>query len=212
MTGRKAVIAGIGATEFSKNSGRSEQRLAAEAILGACRDANVDPHEIDGLVTFTMDNNRAPAVGRMLGLTSVRLIAETMGGGGGGCGTVALAVSAVEAGVAEVVICYRAMNERSQQRLGQARAAAWDPHGLATTADLEAGWNAPHGLATPAAYMALNARRYMHECGATSEDFGQVAVASRAWGATNPAAWFYERPITLEDHQNSRVVADPIRL
>jgi acetyl-CoA acetyltransferase len=209
---RGAVIAGIGATEFSKDSGRSEQRLAAEAILSACRDARVDPHEVDGLVTFTMDNNRAPAVARMLGLRSVTLIAETMGGGGGGCGTVALAVSAVEAGVAHTVVCYRAMNERSQQRLGQARAAVWDPNGLATSNDLEASWNAPHGLATPAAYMALNARRYMHEYGATSEDFGRVAVASRAWAATNPTAWFYQRPITLEEHQQSRLVADPIRL
>lgn len=41
MTGLsgKAAIAGIGATDFSKNSGRSELRLAAECVLDALDDA-----------------------------------------------------------------------------------------------------------------------------------------------------------------------------
>ena len=56
------------------------------------------------------------------------------------------------------------------------------------------------------------ARRYMHDYGATSEDFGPVAVADRRHAATNPAAWFYERPITLADHQASRWIVEPLRL
>ena len=56
------------------------------------------------------------------------------------------------------------------------------------------------------------ARRYMHQYGATSEDFGRVAVVARKHAANNPAAWFYERPITLEDHQNSRWIAEPLHL
>jgi acetyl-CoA acetyltransferase len=56
------------------------------------------------------------------------------------------------------------------------------------------------------------ARRYMHTFGATSADFGLVAVADRKHAATNPRAWFYERPITLEDHQTSRPIVDPLRL
>lgn len=39
----KAVIAGIGATDFSKNSGRSELRLAAEAVTAALDDAGLPP-------------------------------------------------------------------------------------------------------------------------------------------------------------------------
>jgi len=53
----KAAIAGIGATEFSKNSGRSELRLAVEAALAALADAGIDPAEVDGMSTYTMDNN-----------------------------------------------------------------------------------------------------------------------------------------------------------
>jgi acetyl-CoA acetyltransferase len=68
------------------------------------------------------------------------------------------------------------------------------------------------GLATPAATVAMVARRYMHAYAATSEDFGRVAVADRRHAATNPHAWFYRKPITLAEHQASRWIAEPLRL
>jgi acetyl-CoA acetyltransferase len=52
----------------------------------------------------------------------------------------------------------------------------------------------------------------MHVYGATSADFGRIAVADRKHAATNPAAFFYGKPITLDDHQNSRWIAEPLRL
>jgi acetyl-CoA acetyltransferase len=73
-------------------------------------------------------------------------------------------------------------------------------------------WLNPYGLLTPAAQEAFLARRYMHRYGATSADFGAVSVLSRRYAATNPKAWFHGRPITLEDHQNSPMIADPLRL
>ena len=45
----KAAIVGIGETEFSWDSGRSEIQLACEAIKAACDDAGISPHQIDGL-------------------------------------------------------------------------------------------------------------------------------------------------------------------
>jgi acetyl-CoA acetyltransferase len=68
------------------------------------------------------------------------------------------------------------------------------------------------GLGTPAATVAMVARRYQHTYGATSEDFGRIAVADRRHAATNPNAWFYQRPITLAEHQASRWIAEPLRL
>ncbi len=56
------------------------------------------------------------------------------------------------------------------------------------------------------------ARRYMSVYGATSEDFGRVSVADRKHAATNPAAWFFGKPISLEDHQRSRYIVEPLRL
>ncbi|MBV9665284.1 MAG: lipid-transfer protein, partial [Actinobacteria bacterium] len=65
---------------------------------------------------------------------------------------------------------------------------------------------------TPASWVAMFARRYMHQFGVKSEHFGHVAVADRKHAATNPAAWFYEKPITLDDHQNSRWIVEPMHL
>ena len=66
-----------------------------------------------------------------------------------------------------------------------------------TTNRAEQAMNKPF---TPASTVAMVARRYMHEFGATSEDFGRVAVTMREHSATNPHAWFHGRPITLEEH------------
>ena len=44
ISGRAAIV-GLGATEFSKNSGRTELRLAMEATLAALADAGIDPRE-----------------------------------------------------------------------------------------------------------------------------------------------------------------------
>jgi acetyl-CoA acetyltransferase len=205
-----AAVAGVGTTDFSKQSGRSELRLAVEASLAALADAGLAPAQVDGLVTFSMDNNDEQAVARNLGLQAVTWFGRTSAGGGGGPGTVAMAAAAVLAGKAKTVICYRAMNERSQQRFGQP--AGYSGTGLASSWMIDASWTSPFGMATAASFMAQSARRYMHQYGATSEDFGRQAVVQRQYAIKNPNAYFYERPMTLADHQASRMIADPLHL
>ena len=205
----KTSIVGIGATEFSKDSGRSELRLAAEAVRAAIADAGLQPADVDGLVTFTQDNNTEAAVAREVGIPSLSFFSRIHYGGGAACATVQQAAMAVATGVADVVVCYRAFNERSGQRFGQVMSnLAFAP----TSSGVDAGWVYPMGLSTPAAWVAMAARRYMHEYGATSEDFGRVAVAVRKAAATNPNAFFYQRPITLAEHQASRWIAEPLHL
>ena len=206
---RTAAIAGIGATEFSKNSGRSELRLAAEATVAALADAGLSASEVDGLVTFTMDSNAEIALARELGVGELRFFSQVGYGGGAACGCVHQAVLAVAAGAAEVVVCYRALNERSGRRFGQVSVSAVT---MPTSSGIDNGWHYPMGLSTPAATVAMAARRYMHAYGAASEDFGAVAVADRRHAAANPDAWFYQRPITLAEHQASRWIAEPLRL
>lgn len=204
-----AAIVGIGATEFSKDSGRTELRLAAECVRAAIADAGLSPSDVDGLVTFTMDTNSEIAVAREVGIPSLSFFSRINYGGGAACATVQQAAMAVATGVASVVVCYRAFNERSGQRFGRVQAgAAAQP----TSTGVDNGWHYPMGLGTPAATVAMFARRYMHEYGATSEDFGRIAVIDRKHAATNPRAWFHGRPITLEDHQSSRWIAEPLRL
>ncbi len=211
MTGlsRKAAIVGIGATDYSKDSGRTELRLAAEAVSAALADAGLTPADVDGLTSFSMDSNRATAVARSIGIGNLKFFSLIDFGGGAACATVQQAAMAVATGVADVVVAYRAFNERSATRFGQVSTAL---AGAPTSAGADASWSYPHGLGTPAGQVAMVARRYMHVSGATSADFGRVAVADRKHAAVNPVAFFYGKPITLEDHQNSRWIAEPLHL
>ncbi|MBB1057918.1 lipid-transfer protein [Dietzia sp. B19] len=205
----KAAIVGIGATDFSKDSGRSELRLAAEAVRTAVADAGLQPSDVDGLVSFTMDTNTEIAVARAAGIGSLNFFSRIHYGGGAACATVQQAAMAVATGVAEVVVCYRAFNERSGMRFGQVNSALVQQVNSSGT---DNAFSYPHGLSTPAGFVAMVAQRYMHEYGATSEDFGRVAVVDRKHAAVNPAAFFHGKPITLDDHQNSRYIAEPLHL
>ena len=73
FTGTTAIV-GIGATEFSKESGRSELRLAVEAVDLALRDAGIEPDEVDGLVTFSSDTNPEIEIARSLGIGRADLL------------------------------------------------------------------------------------------------------------------------------------------
>lgn len=213
MLSGKAAIAGIGATDFSKDSGRSELRLAAEAVLDALDDAGLAPSDVDGLVTFTMDSNTEQAVARAAGIGELKFFSQIHYGGGAACATVQQAAIAVATGVADVVVAYRAFNERSGMRFGQVQTAlAGSVGATANSTQADNAFSYPHGLSTPAAQVAMIARRYMHMSGATSRDFGAISVADRRHAAKNPKAYFYEKPITIEDHQNSRWIAEPLRL
>jgi acetyl-CoA acetyltransferase len=208
LSGR-AAIAGIGATEFSKDSGRTELQLACEAVSAAIADAGLSPADVDGMVTFSMDTNDEIEIARSVGIGDLTFFSRIPHGGGAACATVGQAAMAIATGVAKVVVVYRAMNERSWTRFG---AGVQDRPTTAFSGEVHFGWYTPFGLLTPAHWVAMHARRYMHEYGVTSEDFGRVTVADRRHAANNPAAFFYQRPITLEDHQASRMIVDPLHL
>ncbi|MFZ3595810.1 lipid-transfer protein [Streptomyces sp. BH104] len=205
--GGKAAIVGIGATEFSKDSGRSELKLAVEAVHAALDDAGLSPSDVDGLVTFTMDTNPEITVAQAAGMGELSFFSRVHYGGGAACGTVQQAALAVASGVADVVVCYRAFNERSGRRFGSGV-----QHREPSAEGAALGWNLPFGLLTPASWVAMAAQRYLHTYGLTPEAFGHVAVTDRKYAATNPAAYFYEKPITLADHARSRWIVDPLRL
>lgn len=208
LSGKTAIV-GIGQTEFSKKSGRSELRLAVEAVSAAIADAGLRPDEIDGLTTFTHDSSQETDIARSLGMGNLTFMSRVHYGGGAACAVVLQAVMAVVTGVAKNVVVYRAFNERSGRRFGAGQRG--QPTGNGSD-QIAMSWVLPFGLLTPASWVAMFARRYMHEFGATSEDFGRVSVVSRRYAATNPRAWFYGRPITLEEHQASPWIVEPLHL
>ncbi|MGI5368883.1 lipid-transfer protein [Streptomyces iakyrus] len=205
--GGRAAVVGAGATAFTKDSGRSELRLAVEAVRAAIADAGLTPADVDGMVTFTMDTSPEITVAQAAGIGELSFFSRVHYGGGAACATVQQAALAIAAGVADVVVCYRAFNERSGRRFGSGVR-----HREPSAEGAALGWSLPFGLLTPASWVAMAARRYLHTYGLTPEAFGHVAVTGRKYAATNPAAHFHGRPITLADHAASRWIVEPLRL
>ncbi len=203
----RAAIVGIGQTEFSKHSGRSELQLACEAVKAALDDAGLSPADVDGLTTFTMDSNDEIEVARAVGIGDLTFFSRVPYGGGAAIGVLQQAVMAVATGVAETVVVYRAFNERSGRRY-----SAGISEGIVTADLIHWSWYLPFGLLTPASWVAMFAQRYMHETGCTSRDLAQVAVSTRKHAINNPAAFFHGVPLTIDEHQASRWIAEPLRL
>ena len=203
----KAAIAGIGLTEFTKRSGVSELSLAAQATLRACDDAGISPSEIDGFVSYTLDSTDEIELARTVGAGDLKLFTKVNYGGGAAVGTILHAVMAVATGVANNVICFRAMNGRSGQRMGQGVS------GQIVSSDLvHWSWYMPYGMLTPGSWVAMIANKYMKRYGVTSEDLGRVAISQRNYAQTNPRAAGFGKPLTMEEYLASKVIADPLRL
>jgi acetyl-CoA acetyltransferase len=202
-----AAIAGIGQTEFSKNSGRSELQLACEAVKAAIEDAGLRPSDVDGMTSFTLDTTDEIEIARTLGIGELSFFSRTPHGGGAALGIVHQAAMAVATGAARHVVCYRSLNGRSGQRYSEGVSGD-----LITSDTIHWSWYMPFGLMTPASWVAMFTQRYMHETGTKSTDLAQVAISTRRHAVRNPAAFFYGKELTLEQHQSSRMIVDPLRL
>ena len=203
----KTAIAGIGLTDFSKNSGVSELSLAAQCIVAACEDAGVDPSEIDGLVSYTLDSTDEIEVARAVGAGDLSFFSRINYGGGAAVGTIAQAAMAIATGQAETVVCWRAMNGRSGQRMGQGVS------GNIISSDLiHWSWYMAYGMLTPGSWIAMIANKYMNTYGVTREDLGKIAISQRNYALNNPRAFGYGKPLTMEEYLGSKMIADPLCL
>jgi len=199
----KYAIAGIGYTDFTSNSGTTVLNLALQACRNAVLDAGIDMSEVDGVVSFNFgDSVPSIAVATGLGLPAARYAVEFSSGGNAANLIVQTAAAAIEAGLAKNVLCFRAMNGRSGFRLGGGR----DLNSRGITQ-----YTAPFGWITYPQAMAMWCRRHMIKYGTTSEQLGTVAVTFRRNAQLNDRAMM-RTPITLADHQASRMIVDPFHL
>ncbi|HVA09013.1 MAG TPA: lipid-transfer protein [Acidimicrobiales bacterium] len=199
-----AAIVGIGQTEFAKQIDRSEAELACEAVVAALRDAGIDPSEVDGLSSFTMETTDEVTLAKNVGMGDITFFSRVGYGGGAGCATIGHAAMAVATGQANVVVAWRSRKRGART----ARLWASAPSGL----PIQAQWTRPFGLLRPVDEVAMLARRYMHEYGATREHLAEVATAVRAHANRNPAALMYDKPMAVDDYMAARWISEPLCL
>ena len=197
------AVCGVGESDWSRASGRTTQTLALEAVEAAVSDAGLEVSDVDGLLCYGEGDSVDPAdLASALGIR-LNYHGFFVGGGSSPELLVSTAGAAIQAGLAETVVCYRAMNGRTGLRIG----ADLDK------VDLPRGeFLMPYGFFNGAQMFALMARRHMHEYGTTREQLGQVALTFREHANRNPNAVMHGRALDMETYLNARLIADPFRL
>lgn len=200
----QGAITGIGETAYLRASPSSAFELQIEASLAAIRDAGLNPKEIDGIIPIGITGAPAEAFVTNFGIPDLRFSALTPMGGASGIAAIQCAIAAVTTGVCNHVLIAAGRNVSSGAKAG-VRIHQMPQFHLVTEFEL------PQGAVAPAQLYAPMARRHMELYGTTTRQFAEVAVTIRDHALLNDNA-VMKKPITVEDHQTARMIADPFRL
>jgi len=201
------VVAGIGETTYYKHSQSPDPEfvLALKAIIAACEDAGISPKEIDGFASYSNDRNEPSRIAAALGIPDLKFSnMQWGGGGGGGSGAIGNASAAIHAGLADVVVVFRALAQGQFARFGQGNVGA--------TVSGEVAFNAPYGVMSPAQKYGMRNMRFNHDHGVERSALRAVSMASYYHAQKNPRAVMNGRPLTEEGYDNSRWICEPYRL
>lgn len=208
MSGDAVVLAGIGETKVGKLPGRTSVGLQAEAVVRAVRDAGLSLSEVDGLLNLgpyvQPSSMFATTLAEYLGLKPTFTATIDVGGTVTGMTMIQNAIWAIEAGQCEVAVCTFGENALTGRATGV--------QGLKMD-NLLGGeeWEEPFGVQGMVIPYALLAQRYRDLHGAGDEDFGAVAMLTRAHALLNDNAQM-TKPMSMEDYAASRMIATPLRL
>jgi acetyl-CoA acetyltransferase len=202
----KACVTGIGETSYMRGSTQTAFELQIEASLKAIADAGLDPKQIDGVIPIGIVSATAEDFIDNFGIPDLRFSALVPHGGASPVMALQCAAAAVAAGLCNhVLIAFgRNVTGASATKAG-ARIHTMPQFHYVTEFEY------PIGNAAPAQIYAPMAQRHMAMYGTKVSHFGEVAVAHRQHALLNDNA-VMKKPMTLQDHANSRMIADPFRL
>lgn len=200
----RAALTGIGETAYTKGSGKTAIALQMEASLAAIADAGLGPRDIDAVIPYAAGAAVAEDFVTNFGIEDLRYSATTPMGGASPVAALQSAAMAVAVGLARHVLVPIGRNGYSDARIGS-RVAAMPQFRVVGEFEM------PVGAIAPAQLYAPMARRHMELYGTTSEQLATIAVTMREHALLNDHA-LMDKPMTVEDHQRSRMIADPFRL
>jgi acetyl-CoA acetyltransferase len=215
----RALVVGVGESEYTRGTDRSEWELAVTAVSRALDDAGLAPADVDGLVRYSYDEVDEAMLVRSLGLR-LGWYSQTGYGGLGAPAVLAHAYAAVASGLARVVVCYRSLKGRSRTRYGRAERTLGEggPSDVVASGDRapSGALAGPYGLLSPGQVMALWAREYQWRAGLSDAQLavalGRVAIDQRRFAAANPRAIMRDRPLDQQAYLAGRMIAAPLRL
>jgi acetyl-CoA acetyltransferase len=200
----KGAVTGVGETAYTRASGRSVLALQLEASLKAIEDAGLAPKDIDGIIAYSPGLTVAEDFITNLGIEDLRFSAATPMGGASCVAAVQCAIAAISAGICRHVLIPIGRNGSSGARIGT---RVQQMPQFRTIGEFEM----PLGAIAPAQLYAPMARRHMELYGTTSRQLAEIAVNTRAHALLNGRGMM-KKPLTVEEHQGSRMISDPLRL
>ncbi len=203
----RSGITGIGETAYTRHSTRSAFQLQIEASLKAITDAGLQPKDIDGVIPIGIVSGTADDFIENFGIPDLRFSAVIPHGGASPVMALQAAAAAIAAGICHHVLITFGRNISAMAGSNKAGARIHTMPQFHYVTEFEH----PMGASAPAQLYAPMARRHMERYGTTVEQFGEVAVACREHAILNGNA-LMTKPITLDDHRASRMIADPFRL
>lgn len=202
----KYAIVGLGYTPQGKLPDWSVRRLFLEASKNAIADAGLTAQDIDGILVelcWTDHSTSCWTLQADLGIEYTGLCANYDSMGASGCAKIQLAAMAIDAGLCHNVLC--AFVEKSAT-------AAFVPYRVVPTATTSGPTAmATYGFAGAMPMIASAARAHMNKYGTTTRQLAEVAMTQRRHACLNPIATM-RTPMTFEDHQSSRMIAEPLHL
>jgi acetyl-CoA acetyltransferase len=206
MMSTGSAIVGVGNTAYTRGTSRSTLELHLEASRLAIADAGLTPADIDGVMPSASAGRCAEDFILNLGLRDLAYSSTLHMGGASTLAAVQTATLAIEAGLASCILVPAGRRGYSGERIstGQQLVEGIMAH--------QQEFELPYGNVAAAQWFAHAAQRHMHEYGTTSEQLGHIAVTIREHANLNPQALMYGKPMTLADHQASRMISSPFRL
>jgi acetyl-CoA acetyltransferase len=210
----KAAIAGLGITKQGRVYDYNHVGFAIEAVRLAMDDAGLRRDDVDGLLlnpglSWTDQGMGSFQLQQAMGLRNLRLSATMNAGGATACTMIQQAAEAIGAGVCNVVAC---VFSDAPLKPPKPKAEGGKGGGSAGAYNFARGLDAAYGQFGVNAMYAMVARRHMHLYGTSNDHLGAIAVAQRRWANKNPAAQFYDTPMSIEDYHRSRWVVEPFHL
>ena len=201
----KYAIIGVGETTYTRGSNLTTRALGTWAVKNAMEDAGIPVSEVDGMMSYSNnDSTPSPLIAGDLGIR-LNFYMDVYGGGSSSEALIGLAIGAIEAGMCNTVVVFRAMNGYSQVRIGGTGARARAPVGG------DAVHTAPYGWFSAGQNFSPSFMRHMYDYGTTPEQVAMVKVIHSEHASQNPKAYYKQR-VTVDDVLNSRMIVKPLHL
>jgi acetyl-CoA acetyltransferase len=199
-TNRVAIV-GAALSDIGRVDTKTPFHLHYQAASRAIADAGLTKDDIDGFGSCGMGLLAPVEVAEYCGLRPTWVDGTGVGGATWEF-MVEHATAAILAGHVEVVVLVYGSTTRADLK-ARRRSANLSFGGRGPVQ-----FDAPFGHSLISKY-AMATRRHMYEFGTTMEQLAEIAVSTRSNASLNPDA-YYRDPITIEDVQASRMMAEPL--